>query len=428
MITVPGWSLVPFVIMLLAIALGPIFFEHWWENNRNKLIVSLVLGIPTAIYLVICGLSSNLIHQLIFDYIPFIALLGALFVITGGIHLNGDIEAKPKTNVIFIALGAILSSFIGTTGSAMLLIRPLIRTNAERKYKVHTILFFIAVVANCGGLLTPLGDPPLFLLYLKGAPFTWFFHLVPEWALTNLLLIIIYFVVDSHYYKKEEMVDLWNDRTNIEPIKLSGKLNFLWLLGVVLSVAFINGQYIHLDEEGNMVKLVQVIALLLLAACSLIFTKKEVRQDNKFSWAPITEVAFLFLGIFTTMVPALLFLNANATSLGLSKAWQFYYATGALSSCLDNAPTALAFHSVASGLNIVDGTIVAGIPDYLLAAISVGAVFFGAMTYIGNGPNFMVKSIAEENKIKMPSFFGYMIKFSLIVLLPVYVIVQLICL
>ncbi|MBR3871839.1 MAG: sodium:proton antiporter [Paludibacteraceae bacterium] len=427
---IPVWALIPFVVMLLCIAIGPLVAEHWWENNKNKLIVSLVLGVPTAIWLCLNGMSHDLMHQMIFDYIPFIILLTALFTVTGGIHLSGDIPAKPSVNTLFLGIGLILASIMGTTGAAMLLIRPLIETNKERKNKVHTILFFIAIVANCGGLLTPLGDPPLFLLYLKGAPFTWFLNLFVEWAFAGILLLVIYYFVDSYCYKQEKKEDLIKDFQRVKPLRLSGNINFLYLAAIVCAVAFINpGTIPAMGEEHAPIymKLLREIVLIGIILASLFTTSKKVREDNKYSWGPIIEVAVLFLGIFATMTPALLFLKEAAPNLGLTESWQFYYCTGALSSFLDNAPTALAFHSVASGLPVVEGaTMVAGIPEILLKAISIGAVFFGAMTYIGNGPNFMVKAIAEENKIEMPSFFGYMIKFSLIVLLPVYIITQLI--
>lgn len=427
---IPVWALIPFVVMLLCIAIGPLVAEHWWENNKNKLIVSLVLGVPTAIWLCLNGMSHDLMHQMIFDYVPFIILLTALFTVTGGIHLSGDIPAKPSVNTLFLGIGLILASIMGTTGAAMLLIRPLIETNKERKNKVHTILFFIAIVANCGGLLTPLGDPPLFLLYLKGAPFTWFLNLFVEWAFAGILLLVIYYFVDSYCYKQEKKEDLIKDFQRVKPLRLSGNINFLYLAAIVCAVAFINpGTIPAMGEEHAPIymKLLREIVLVVIILASLFTTSKKVREDNKYSWGPIIEVAVLFLGIFATMTPALLFLKEAAPNLGLTESWQFYYCTGALSSFLDNAPTALAFHSVASGLPVVEGaTMVAGIPEILLKAISIGAVFFGAMTYIGNGPNFMVKAIAEENKIEMPSFFGYMIKFSLIVLLPVYILTQLI--
>ena len=432
---VPLWASIPFAIMLLSIAVLPLIVESWWERNRHKLIVALALAIPTAIYLINEGLIHNLEHQIMYDYVPFIILLASLFVITGGIHLSGDIKAKPIINTLFIGIGYFLASIMGTTGAAMLLIRPVISTNQQRSHKAHTILFFIAAVANCGGLLTPLGDPPLFLLFLRGAPFTWFLHLLPECAFVGAILLIVYYLVDSYYYKKEDWVNLSADTREVEPIRITGKINFLFLLGVILSVAFVNDGFIpamksnpEIGYEAPMwLKFLREIILLLLISLSLYSTQKKVREQNKFSWRPIIEVAVVFLGIFITMVPTMLYLAKNAASFGFSEPWQFYYAAGSLSSFLDNAPTAVAFHGVAVGL--VNGgqaiAEIAGIPEILLKAIAMGSVFFGAMTYIGNGPNFMVKAIAEESGIKMPSFFGYMFKFSLIVLLPIYILVQL---
>ena len=429
-----AWSMIPFGIMLLMIAIGPLVAEKFWEKNVNKLLVSLILGVPTAVCLIIGGMTHELEHQVLFDYIPFIVLLLSLFVITGGIHISGDIKAKPIVNTGLLALGWVLASVMGTTGAAMLLIRPLITTNQQRKHVVHTILFFIALVANCGGLLTPLGDPPLFMLFLRGADFTWFLHLVPEWAFVGGLLLLIYFCIDSYYYKKEHWTALSADAREKVPLQLKGGINFIYLLGVILSVAFINEGFIPQMGEENAplwLKYLREIVLLSLTFLSLYTTPKAVRYDlNKYSWGPIIEVAVLFLRIFTPMTPALGVLREHAPELGLAHTWQFYYATGALSSFLDNTPTAVAFHSVALGLPpeqmvAFGGSMVAGIPEILLKAISLGAVMFGAMTYIGNGPNFMVKAIAEENGIKMPSFFGYMIKFSLIILLPIYILAQL---
>ena len=429
-----AWSLIPFVLMLFTIAIGPLVAEKFWEKNVNKLIVSLFLGVPTAICLIIGGMSHELEHQVLFDYVPFIILLLSLFVVTGGIHLGGDLQATPLINTAFLTTGWVLASFMGTTGAAMLLIRPLITTNQQREFKMHTVLFFIALVANCGGLLTPLGDPPLFMLFLRGAEFGWFFKLFPEWAFTGLILLALYFVVDNYYYKKEDWTSLSADVREKTPLTIEGKINFIYLIGIVLSVAFINVGYIPQMGEHDAplwIKYLREIVLLSLAFLSYYTTPKTVRYDmNKYSWEPIIEVGVLFLGIFTTMTPALAYLNHHAAELGFTHAWQFYYSTGILSSFLDNTPTAVAFHSVALGLSpeqmaAYGGDMVANIPEILLKAISVSSVMFGAMTYIGNGPNFMVKAIAEENNIKMPSFFGYMVKFSLIVLLPIYILVQL---
>ena len=425
----PLWMSIPFVVMLLFIAIGPLLFNHWWENNRNKLFISLALGLPVSILLVSKGLYHELIHQVLFDYLPFIILLGALFIITGGIHLKGDIEAKPVTNSIFLAIGGLLASFMGTTGASMLLIRPIIKTNQQRTFKVHTILFFIAVVANAGGMLTPLGDPPLFLLYLRGAPFEWFLTLFNPWLFVNSSFILIYYFIDKYYYSKEPAEAIVNDNTHVEPIRIAGNLNFIFLIGVILSVAFLNEQYLPAIHSNHYLGFIREGVILLMAGMSLLTGTHELRYfQNKFTWGPIVEVAYLFFGIFITMIPALMYLKQNANSFGIDTPALFFAATGGLSAFLDNAPTAVSFHNLALGMASQFGgvNLIAGIPELLLKAICLGAVFFGAMTYIGNGPNFMVKAIAEENNITMPGFFGYIFKFSLIVLLPVYFITQLI--
>lgn len=433
---IPFWILLPFVAMLLCIAIAPLVAEEKWEKNLNKFAVSMVLGSVVAIWMVANNNAENefthkLVHQMVFDYVPFILLLTALFVVTGGIHVKGDIQATPKVNTLILAIGFVLASLMGTTGAAMLLIRPLLATNSQRKYTTHTVLFFIALVANTGGLLTPLGDPPLFLLYLRGAEFTWFLSLLPIWAFVGISLLAIYYLLDTYYYTKHEALEhLMHDAREQEPIRIDGNINFLWLAGVVASVMFINSGYIPAMGEEHApiyIKLLREIVLVAIIFLSLYTTKKQVRQDNHYSWAPIIEVAVLFVGIFATMTPALIYLNANAADLGLTKPWQFYYSAGTLSSFLDNAPTAVAFHSVATGLPMTEGVpMVADVQEVLLKAIATASVFFGAMTYIGNGPNFMVKAIAEESGLRMPSFFGYMFKFSLVVLLPLYIIVQLI--
>lgn len=431
MYDIPVYMLVPFVLMLGAIAVMPLFAEHFWEKNSNKLIVALILGIPTAIWLIANEMHIQLEHTLIFDYIPFLILLGALFIITGGIFVGGNIEASPKNNAIILAIGAILASFMGTTGASMLLIRPIININKERQFKVHTILFFIGIVANCGGLLTPLGDPPLFMMYLRGVPFEWFFKLGIEWLFVNSLLVILYIFVDNYFWKKESQDSKHSDIKNKEPISINGKLNFLWLAGVVAAVAFINTSSLSFVKAGELSSYLREGAIMLMAVCSMVFTKKQNRVNNNFNWSPIVEVAYLFLGIFITMVPCLLYLELNAETLGINTAPLFYYSTGSLSSFLDNTPTAVTFYSLAMGLfnqnpAAYEGmAIVGGIPEILMYAICTGAVFFGSMTYIGNGPNFMVKSIAEAENIKMPHFFAYMYKFSLIILLPLFILTQL---
>jgi Na+/H+ antiporter NhaD/arsenite permease-like protein len=424
-LSVPPLLMAPFALMLACIAVLPIFAEKFWESNKNKLLVSALLSAPILGWFIGMNQIGHIEETMLFDYIPFIILLGALFVITGGIHIDTEAKPKPIINLIVLAIGAILASFLGTTGAAMLLIRPIIKINAKRQFKVHTILFFIGIIANCGGLLTPLGDPPLFMMYLRGAEFSWFFRLFPEWLFANSLLLIIYYFVDNHFHNKEAKDELIQEEKTQNKITIQGGHNFLFLAIVVISVAFLNSSYLSFVKAGEFSSFIREIAILSAAALSFYTTKKAIYNNNNFEWAPIVEVAYLFLGIFITMVPCLLYLKENAASIGVTLPYQFYYASGALSSFLDNTPTAVTFHSLALGLGSTAGqTLEAGIPEILLKAISIGSVYFGAMTYIGNGPNFMVKSIAENNGIKMPHFFAYMYKFSLIVLLPIYVLIQ----
>ena len=428
-VQIPIWMLIPFATMLLCIAVLPLIHkvEGWWEHNLHKLLVSLLLGIPVAIWMIAKGAGENLMHQMLYDSVPFILLLRALFVTTGGICIRGDLKATPKVNTIILAIGWALASFMGTTGAAMLLIRLLLATNQQRKYRVHTVLFFIAIVANCGGLLSPLGDPPLFLLFQKGADFGWWMqNMIGEWAVTGALLLFIYYWVDFYYYRKEPKENLLADEREAGKLEFSGLINIVWLLCVIAATMFINGKYIPAMAEENhpsfFLKLLREWIFIAIIGASWLTTKKQVRVKNNYSWTPIMEVACVFIGIFATMTPALMFLSEHSHGLHrfIHEEWQFVYGTGLLSSFLDNAPTAMVFNQMAAP----DGAALA--TDSFLKAISMGAVFFGAMTYIGNGPNFMVKSIAEQEGIKMPSFFGYMIKFSLIILLPIYIIVQLI--
>lgn len=395
----------------------------------------MLIAIPTAVLLHRAGLGEELKHQMLYDYLPFISLLATLYVVTGGIRIHYNTSPTPLVNTMVLFIGYGLASIVGTTGAAILLIRPLLEINRNRQYRIHTVLFFTAVVANCGGILTPLGDPPLFLLYLRGASFTWFLSMFPQWVFVGSVLLFVYFVIDSYIWRYREKAiytskALDDNEEEAVRISVSGVVNFFYLSAILLSVAFINPSYIPAiaDKEAPLVvQFAREIVLLVILLLSLLTTHRRVRQTNHFSWSPIIEVAILFIGIFVTMTPALIFLNENAAALGLSKPWQFFFSTGALSSFLDNAPTAVAFHTVAKGLPIAEGsTLVAGIPDILLQAIALGSVLFGAMTYIGNGPNFMVKAIAENDGLRMPSFFGYIFKFSLIFLLPTYIAVALI--
>ena len=425
---IPTWMLIPFVCQLLCIAVFPLTkLEHWWDNNMHKLVVSLLLGLPVAGWLCMQGMTHELEHQMVYDYVPFILLLMALFVTTGGICIKGDLKATPLVNSAILTAGFLLASFMGTTGAAMLLIRLLLQTNSQRKYTTHTVLFFIAMVANCGGILTPLGDPPLFLLFQKGTPFDWFLGLAPEWLTTGLLMLLVYFVMDSIFYKREAHERLKADEAEQEKITVTGLINLVWLACVILSTMFINSTYIPAMGDPDApfyLKLLREWAFLLIICLSILTTKKTVRVNNNFAWTPILEVACVFCGIFATMIPALMYLQQHP--LPITEPWQFVYCTGSLSAFLDNAPTAMVFHATATTLADPAATnLVAGVSEPLLRAISMGAVFFGSMTYIGNGPNFMVKSIAEQNGFRMPSFFVYMLKFSLIICLPIFIIVQL---
>ena len=428
------YLLIPFVVMLLSIAILPLAFPRFWGKDINKILFVLLVSVPTAIMLSRVGLGEELKHQMLNDYVPFIILLASLYVVTGGIHIHYTTTPRPIINAAIMFIGYGLASLVGTTGAAMLLIRPLLEINRDRSYKIHTILFFIAIVANCGGVLTPLGDPPLFLLYLRGAEFSWFQTLFPQWVFVGSVLIFLYVVIDTYIWKRKEVMGVRprSKDEEDEPIKISfsGAVNLFYLSAILLSVAFINPNEIPaMAKEGApwYMRFLREIVLFVIIILSMISTKRRVRKANHFSWEPITEVAILFVGIFVTMTPALLYLNQNAALLGITEPYQFFYAAGGLSSFLDNAPTAVAFHTVAEALPVADGIpLVAGVPAPLLTAIALGSVLFGAMTYIGNGPNFMVKAVAENDGVRMPSFFGYIFKFSLIILLPTYILMALV--
>ena len=394
--------------MLLAIAICPLWVPHWWESNRNKLLASAALGLPVLVFYGIRH-PPALLHAAE-DYVSFIVLLAGLYVIAGGILLRGDLVATPATNTGFLALGAVLASVVGTTGASMLLVRPLLQTNSERTRVKHTVIFFIFIVSNVGGMLTPLGDPPLFLGYLAGVPFTWTFRLLPHWALMVAALLAIFFVVDSVQFSHEPVAALRRDRTRVEPLRVHGSLNAVWLIGVVLAVALLHAPW-------------RELTIVALAALSLWLTARRIRRDNGFSAGPMLEVAALFAGIFLTMIPALELLRERGGGLGVRAPWQFFWASGILSSFLDNAPTYLTFLALAQGLRLPAEVV--GVPASILAAISVGSVAMGANSYIGNAPNFMVKAVAEEAGVKMPSFFGYMF-YSAVVLFPLFVVVTLV--
>ncbi|MBE3141213.1 MAG: sodium:proton antiporter [Thermoplasmata archaeon] len=431
----PLWSALPFAGILLSIALIPLFAPHFWEHHFPKVSAfwALVLAVPFLFFFK--GVAVyEIAHIFIIDYIPFIILLWALFTVSGGIYVKGSLKGTPAVNAVILLIGTILASIIGTTGASMLLIRPILRSNAWRMHKVHTIVFFIFLVSNIGGSLTPLGDPPLFLGFLHGVPFFWTLNILPEMAFASIILLVLYFILDSYYYKKEDESALQN--SEIQPLKIEGAHNFIFLAGIIGAVLF--SGTVKLDEVNifgvhqSIENLIKDAVLIVMGFLSLIFTRPEVRQGNEFSWAPILEVAYLFAGIFMTIIPALAILKAGENG---ALAWliksintpaHYFWATGILSSFLDNAPTYLTFLNSALGkfypgmpeASTVARLIVEKIP--YLAAISVGAVFMGANTYIGNAPNFMVKSIAEEAGVKMPSFFGYIFKYSIPILVVLF--------
>jgi Na+/H+ antiporter NhaD/arsenite permease-like protein len=406
----PLWTVSFFVLLLLSIAILPLTYGRFWDSYRNKAAVSAVLSVPVVILFYHYGNFQPLIHE-IKEYFSFIILLASLFIISGGIFLSGDIEATPRNNTFFLAIGGIIANIFGTTGAAMLLIRPVLRTNSERRLIAHIPIFFIFIVCNIGGCLTPLGDPPLFMGYLRGVPFLWTLRLFPYWIFMIALILIIFYCMDLHFWKKESQGAIKLDRKMIEPISIRGKINIIFIIGVLLSVILLDTPI----REGIIIG---------LSILSLVSTPNKIREQNEFNYAPIIEVAILFAAIFITMVPALLILEARGAEFGIRLPWHFFWTTGGLSSFLDNTPTYVTFLSLAQGLSQATGLPkeMVGIPIKYLEAISVGAVFMGANSYIGNGPNFMVKVICEHQKVKIPSFFGYML-WSCGILVPLFIIV-----
>ena len=442
----PYWTVIPFVLLLGAIAIFPLVHatEHWWDNNLNRFKVAAVLGMITLCYYAFLHHSPVEAHwpahqtvdvadsavqtgfvgailgnAILAEYIPFIVLLFSLYTIAGGIRIEGDLQANPLTNASFMAVGGLLASFIGTTGAAMLLIRPLLETNKERKHVNHTVIFFIFIVCNCGGCLLPIGDPPLFLGYLERVDFFWTLGLWEPWLLVNGLLLLVYCLADQFYFHpKETLADIKRDVTETRKLKISGLgVNFPLLLGVVVAVALLDPKKVIPGTDWHSWMFLREIVQLALVAAALYFGSKALREKNSFNYHAIVEVAALFLGIFLCMQPALQILAEKGSVIANSLSPSgFFWATGALSSFLDNAPTYLVFFKAAQVPPVVGPT--AGVPEMVLVGISLGAVFMGAMTYIGNGPNFMVKAIAEKSGVKMPSFFGYM-AYSCVVLLPI---------
>lgn len=418
---VAWWSILPFVLLLACIAVLPLIpaTEKIWDRNLVKLVVALVLGIPIAVWFVIGGAGFTVSHALV-EYFQFIVLVGSLFVASGGIFLVGDIRATPKNNTIFLAIGGVLASFIGTTGAAMLLIRPILNTNQDRRHRTHTVIYTIFIVANCGGLLTPLGDPPLFLGMLRGVPFEWTFGLWPYWLFVNALLLISYCALDRKMYAKEPEEALAQDAQYVTKLGLRGASGLAFLAVIIIAVAFIPSIDMHAVEAGHAGLADYVpwreVVMIAAAMASFLFGDRGARFNlNKFTWAPILEVGALFIGIFLTMMPALQYLSQVAHRIPLNEISLFVF-TGGLSSVLDNAPTYVTFFEMAS--QVAGEPRVAGVAETLLTAVSLGAVMGGAITYIGNGPNFMVKSVADSANVDMPSFGGYVL-WSLTHLAPI---------
>lgn len=435
----PVWTIIPFVALLLMIATGPLFYEHFWHKNYPKIAVALATTV-IAYYLLVLGNSHGSVHALA-EYIQFISLLAALYIASGGIMINIDRKATPRVNVLILILGAVISNLIGTTGASMLLIRPFMRLNKER-IKAYHVIFFIFIVSNIGGSLTPIGDPPLFLGFLKGVPFTWTMeHNFVPWVVAIVLLLSAFYYFDSNNAAAADFDSESLSHSN--KIGLTGGRNFIWLAVVIASV-FLDPNVLPwvpaIEYHGQKFSFLREAIMLLVAYLSYRMASRKAIKGNEFSFEPIREVAFIFVGIFGTMMPALELVGGFAASpegAGFINAHTLYWGTGILSGFLDNAPTYINFLTAALA---AQGGSIANIEDVIrfaeggvfpnsihdLKAISVAAVFFGAFTYIGNGPNFMVKSIAEQVGLKMPSFFGYIIRFSIPFLLPLLFVVWII--
>lgn len=439
----------PFAVLLACVAVLPLFkaTEHWWHSNRNKLLVSGALGLVTLGYYASArafhvpepgwdSVLAVLDHALLREYVPFLVMLFSLYTVAGGIELTGDLRGRPAVNTAFLAAGTAIASFVGTTGAAMLLIRPLLRANAGRKHVVHTVVFFIFTVCNCGGLLLPIGDPPLFLGYLRGVPFTWTLGLWPQWLLVNGAVLAVYFAWEMRAFRAESATAL--PAGPGRPLGIAGAPNLVLLGGVVASVAFLVPGRTFPGTSWTTPAHLREIVMLACVAASLklrFFTPSGLRQRVGFDYFPIAEVACIFLGLFVTMQVPLEILDDPATvrALGIRSPAAFFWATGGLSAVLDNAPTYIVFLEAAKGVP-ADGafiTLASGMHEFghvsaaSLAAVSCGAVFMGALTYIGNGPNFLVRAIAEQAGVKMPTFVGFL-RYSFVVLVPVFVAVSLV--
>jgi Na+/H+ antiporter NhaD/arsenite permease-like protein len=435
----PGWLVIPFVLLLLMIATGPLFYEHFWEQNYHKVAMALAI-IVVLYYVFILHNVHQPIHALA-EYIQFIALLAALYMASGGILIKVDRKSTPLANVLLLLGGALISNLIGTTGASMLLIRPFIRMNKNR-IRAYQIVFFILMISNIGGSLTPIGDPPLFLGFLKGVPFFWTLeHNWPAWTMALGLLALIFYFIDKRFAEAGNGIDIENEAFS-NKISVVGKRNFVWLLLIILSV-FLDPNVMSwvpsIAYDGQKISFLREVIMLSVAYLSYRFADPVAIKGNDFNLEPIREVAFIFVGIFATMMPALQLVGTFAQSAegaALINHNTLYWGTGSLSAVLDNAPTYLNFLAAAMASQGADINSVSEVRNFALnvyensafelMAISIASVFFGAMTYIGNGPNFMVKSIAEQNGIKMPSFFGYIIRFTFPILLPILFLIWLV--
>ncbi|MBN1848303.1 MAG: sodium:proton antiporter [Deltaproteobacteria bacterium] len=435
----PLWSCIPFACMLLSIALFPLLAPEFWHHHFGKVSAfwATCLGLPFLIVYKGPALY-DILHIILADYVPFIILLWSLYTVSGGILLRGSLRGTPAVNVVMLIIGTLLASWMGTTGAAMLLIRPFLRANNYRKNRTFMVVFFIFLVANIGGSLTPLGDPPLFLGFLHGVSFFWTFRLIPQMLTVAILLLVIYFILDSYYYRKEGVTASEEEDVKV-PLKLEGTYNFIFLAGIVGSVLMSGivdwGEVNTLGVHRAVQDWVRDGLLIIMGILSLMATPLTLREDNSFSWFPIIEVAYLFIGIFITMVPCLLILKAGSRGElaflinSVKNPYHYFWITGALSSFLDNAPTYLTFFNTALGSFYAGMAESQAVPLLMadkaiyLKAISAGAVFFGSCSYIGNAPNFMVRSISEEAGTPMPSFFGYILKYSLVILIPAFLIV-----
>jgi Na+/H+ antiporter NhaD/arsenite permease-like protein len=402
----PLWTELPFVFLVLGIAALPMLVPNLWGKLGFQVAVAFAAAAPVAAFLLLEGHQAHLFKAGI-SYLSFVATIGALYVTTSGIFIAGDIEATPRTNVLLMAGSALLASLIGTTGASVLMIRPVLRTNQQRKNTAHLVPFFILLVANAGGLLTPLGDPPLLLGYLEGVPFLWTLKLFPYWTLYVGTISVILYVVDRRAYRLETAEATRRDRAEVVALEVHGKANGLLLLGIVGAVLL----------ESPL----REAAMLAIAAGSYFLTPRDVHEKNGFSMMPIVEVAVIFAGLFVCLAPIEVALAANASHLPVQHAWQLFWGSGLLSSVLDNAPTYAAFAALARGLSHGATDLVAGISPVHLTAISVGSVVMGATTYIGNGPNLVVKALAERAGYATPSFARYAV-FAIAVLVPIHAV------